>query len=482
MRKYRLLIGLIWVCNCVAAQTTATVGFKVKNAVSGTVTVSLAVNHTHFWDNKRMLSIKKDGTVLLTVSPSETGGLSFAYEGRNSYIFLQKGDKVLIEIDTTAPSPFNITGSNAAGQMLLSAKSQPQYTSQIDELLNKDSTVLQLSTHIAKEKEEKINAFKELFEKKQINAAFLYYATTRLEYLYQAAVAERVFSRWSGRTRYYRAAPEEYKAYYQTLYPDSLINNKRGPEVYSYITYTDGYIRNYLRFKRHMSGDSLLPAEAEFKTMIIGYTRSKFTTNQEYLEAFELILFYIQKHYEEEMSGLYTDFIRRYPVSQYTRILARHNEKFLAYYKAASEKFAPDQILIKDYENINSVAELKEKMKGKKYYVDMWATWCGPCKEEFAHKDELNSFLKKNGIDILYLSIDVKESDKKWREMIKYYKLSGYHIRTNKTFSDDVFKTLNLKYIPRYMYINEKGEIISQETARPSDKEKLYNEITSYLK
>ena len=484
MRKYCLLIAMVWICNYIAAQTTAiaSVVFKIKNAVSGTVTIWLAVNNTHFWDNKRKLSIKKDGTVLLTVPPSETGRISFEYEGRNSYIFLQKGDKVFIEIDTTAQPSFNITGSNAAGQMLLSAKSQPQSTSQIDEFLNKDSTVLQLKTHIAKEKEEKINAFKELFLQKKINAAFLFYATKRLEYVYQTAVAERVYSRWSGRSKYYRAEPEEYNAYYQTLYPDSLVNNKKGPQVFSYITYADSYLRHYLYFERHIRGDSLLFPEAEYKKMIIGYIHSKFTTNQEYLEAFELKLFYVQKQYEKSMFRLYSDFTREYPASQYTRILAPNNQEFLSYYKAASGSFAPDQVLIKDYENINSVAELKEKMRGKKYFVDMWATWCGPCKEEFTYKDELNSFLKKNGIDILYLSIDVKESDERWREMIKYYKLSGYHVRTNKTFSDDVFKTLNLKYIPRYMYVNEKGEIISQETARPSDKENLYSEIASYLK
>lgn len=483
MRKYCLLIGMIWVCNYIGAQTTtATVGFKIKNAVSGTVTVWLAVNNTHFWNNKRKLSFKKDGTILLTVPSSEIGYFSFEYEGRSSYIFLQKGDKVFIEIDTSAQPAFNITGNNAAGQMLLNVKSQPQNTREIEELLNKDSTVLQLATHINKEKEEKITPFKELFQQKKINAAFLLYATTKLEYLYQAAVAARVYSRWYSKTRYYRASPEEYKKYYQTLYPDSLLNNKYGPEVFSYLTYVDGYLRSYLHFKRHTNGDSSLLSEDEYKKKIIGYVRTRFTTNQEYLEAFELLVFYIQKQYEKSMLGLYTDFIRKYPASQYIRIVDQYNQEFLAFYKAASKSFTASQVLIENYENINSVSELKEKMKGKKYFVDIWATWCGPCKEEFVYKDELNSFLKKNGVDILYLSIDDKERDEKWKEMIKYYKLSGYHVRTNKALSDDVFKTLNLKYIPRYMYVNEKGEIISQETARPSDKEKLYNEITSYLK
>jgi thiol-disulfide isomerase/thioredoxin len=261
-----------------------------------------------------------------------------------------------------------------------------------------------------------------------------------------------------------------------------LVNNKKGPQISSYITYADSYLRQYIHFKRYLNGDSLRFTEDEVKKVIIGYARSKLTANQEYMEAFELNLFYIQKEYEKSLLEVYTDFTKKYPASQYTPMLALQNQEVLAYYKSASEDFAPDQVLLKGYENINSVAELKERMKGKKYLVDMWATWCGPCREEFTYKDELNGFLKKKGIDILYLSTDVKESEEKWKEMIKYYRLSGYHVRTNEALKADVFKTLNLKSIPRYMYINEKGEIISQETARPSDKEKLYSEIASYLK
>jgi hypothetical protein len=177
MRKYCLLVAMICVCNWVVAEatTTATVQFKIKNAVSGTVTISLAVNNTHFWNNRKKLSIQKNGTVSLTVPPSETGSVFFEYEGRRASIFIQKGDKVYIDIDTASQPAINITGSNSAGQMLLIAKSQPQNIFQIDNILGKDSTVLQLSTHIAREKEEKTNAFQELFLQKKINAAFLFF-------------------------------------------------------------------------------------------------------------------------------------------------------------------------------------------------------------------------------------------------------------------------------------------------------------------
>ncbi len=71
--------------------------------------------------------------------------------------------------------------------------------------------------------------------------------------------------------------------------------------------------------------------------------------------------------------------------------------------------------------------------------------------------------------------------------MIKYYKLTGSHIRTNKIlyaemfqlFGDGPRKSLS---IPRYILVNEKGEIVEKDALRPSDKEKLYTQIALHIK
>lgn len=141
--------------------------------------------------------------------------------------------------------------------------------------------------------------------------------------------------------------------------------------------------------------------------------------------------------------------------------------------------------IVSGYQRISTVKELLSNFKGKPVFVDMWASWCQPCKDEFKYSEGLYKELKKRNIEILYISIDKDTSDVAWEKDMVAFNLSGNHIKANKALRDDlttmVWGGVDAFSIPNYLLFDANGNVLLKNTLMPDTGNVLLDQLTNTL-
>ncbi|OYU84378.1 MAG: hypothetical protein CFE24_07160 [Flavobacterium sp. BFFFF2] len=104
-------------------------------------------------------------------------------------------------------------------------------------------------------------------------------------------------------------------------------------------------------------------------------------------------------------------------------------------------------------------------LKGKHVVVDVWATWCGPCKQQAPYFEKLALKYKNKKIQFVSLSID--EDVKKWYIEAKSKTKTIMHGHIND--KDDFGKKYNVEGIPRFMLIDANGKFVNAKMPSPDD-------------
>ncbi len=62
--------------------------------------------------------------------------------------------------------------------------------------------------------------------------------------------------------------------------------------------------------------------------------------------------------------------------------------------------------------------------KGDVVLINIWATWCGPCRVEMPSIEQLHTAYASKGLKVVAISVDDSGSDALVREFVKQYKLT----------------------------------------------------------
>ncbi len=120
------------------------------------------------------------------------------------------------------------------------------------------------------------------------------------------------------------------------------------------------------------------------------------------------------------------------------------------------------------YENINGETISLSDLNGKYVYIDVWATWCGPCIKQVPYLKKLEERYHDKDIVFVSISVDKEKVKDTWKQFVADNALGGVQLFADKSFDSDFMNAYAVNSIPRFILIDREGKILDPEAPRPS--------------
>jgi len=158
----------------------------------------------------------------------------------------------------------------------------------------------------------------------------------------------------------------------------------------------------------------------------------------------------------------------------------KQSEKMVTYFQRAYSDNLKTSIgstspTFSNYMDYNGGEKSLNSFLSKYVYIDVWATWCGPCIQQIPSLEKLMKEYKNKNIEFISISTDDQRrnggswdaAEKKWRSFIKKRQMGGTQLWIGK---DNSFQqAYKINSIPRFILIDPKGNIVDANAPRPSD-------------
>ncbi|MGN6438359.1 MAG: TlpA family protein disulfide reductase [Agriterribacter sp.] len=168
-----------------------------------------------------------------------------------------------------------------------------------------------------------------------------------------------------------------------------------------------------------------------------------------------------------------------YPYSQYMITAPQEVKKLQA--QLDKQKQNP-LIVLNAAKKITSLKELVAPYAGKVVFLDIWGTWCGPCKSEMEYMPALKKKYAGKNIVFLYLDMDDDKKEQTWKEYVYLKQLEGEHYRLNNEQIQSCWKDIEqaggaTNRYPTFVLFDTRGNIIKPNAEYPSSREKLHEQL-----
>lgn len=186
--------------------------------------------------------------------------------------------------------------------------------------------------------------------------------------------------------------------------------------------------------------------------------------------------FMINEQHFFNAKSVFNDFERQYSNSQYIKYFKKPIQEAAV----RLENTIPKKAIFLEGNTIAKWDNILEHFKGKTVFLDMWGTWCSPCREEIEkNAAALKKHFEGKGVEFLYVT-NYDKNETKWKQLIAFYNLEGSHVLANEALTDEIMKEIKGAGFPSYAIIDKNGKIAKVEY--PIDRKELIQQIEATLK
>lgn len=448
----------------------------------------------HFFEGHKMTYYLDGENKDFVELPADTRSIRIAYSGLVAQLYLLPGDEVFVNFNKNNKS-ISFEGDNAAGHYFYNTlRVGKKYLGFSDigiEAFRKTKSYDKALAEVRNQEKLELDQLNYLLDQHKISKAYYDLCKSSIHIYYRIAdsfvlynVTNNFYDTNNGKVIKSKESVDSIRPYYEDIL------NKYSSEIFSEV-HSEYYLwwieNNSLRTKMLTMEDNNHIHSGNFYDMYGAVSEnSKQDKNREYMLASILYFTYTVINERNRMvMGSYQDFVTEYPESKYIKFLEPFHKQYVNYYERVDKELGEEIVFVDNSRAIKSFSELEQLSRNKVIYVDLWATWCAPCREEFEKSADFRKFAKENNISLLYVSLDKENLKEKWKEMVKAYDLKGQNLLASAALSQDIYDKFGVGEkkilgIPRYI-IMKNGKIVEGNANRPSSNEKLFNQLRQYL-
>ncbi|WP_341835294.1 TlpA disulfide reductase family protein [Chitinophaga pollutisoli] len=186
-----------------------------------------------------------------------------------------------------------------------------------------------------------------------------------------------------------------------------------------------------------------------------------------------------------QAEGLSSAFLQRFPDSRFSASVARMRNQLRN--KLAANAGNPRIVVLEDSADTQSVQAVVQRLKGKVVFLDVWGTWCGPCKEEIKHLPALRAAFPGEEVAFVFLAMDDDNRHAIWKDFIRANAMEGTHFRKTRQTIPPLWNELlenhpdKSQSYPQYFLFDKSGKLAVAKAHHPSEGEVLYRQIRDVL-